>query len=211
MYKLLLVYIFLFFVPVFQYDNQGINQRIVDYIELTDKEFKALIESSNIGFMEVFQKNPLDVNTDGEFTYLLFGKVPNSVEGLQYRYNNIFKVEKQEIVIEEENSIEIVHKLIYKNSFLKVFFNSVKNTDDIVSGKIENKEIALALDIHVGMSKKDFFNKIFANGINVDFHALDTFQNMNFIGEIKQKLVFKEDTLNKVILTSDYDWIPFEL
>lgn len=226
MYKYLLINIFLLFAVCFQWNKQislelhktaesaFINQpvQVKDYSKLTDEDFKALIESSNIGYMQVFQKNPLDVNTDGEFTYLLFGSVPNTVFGLQHRYCNMFTIEKQEITIKEMNdTVMIVNKLKYKNSFLKVYFNGATNTNDIVSGKIENMEIGMALGIHIGIPKKDFFNKIFAKGSNVDFHALDTFRNMNGNGEIKQEFVFKADTLNKVILTSDYDWIPFDL
>jgi len=179
--------------------------------QLTAEEIQELADGSRIGPMTIYNtKDALEVTSEGELTNSLLGE-DYSISGLQQHYNQVFNDNRQEIKDEESGEIQIINKLFFKESFVKVYYNPIKKQDDIVSGKIVNKELFMVKNIQLGISKKDFFDKIFKDASTFDFSTIDIFRNSDLMGDILQEFIFKADTLNQVILTSNYDWIPFEL
>jgi hypothetical protein len=192
-------------------NEQPIKKEVKDFAEITESELQTLIGSSKIGRVLVFRRDSvLEISSDRTLTYALLGK-NNSVKNLQEHFGNIFNVEHQEIVNEMFEELQKVSKLTYKESFVKTYINPEIGKNNIVSGKIENAEIILAEGIHVGISKDDFFGKLFKDASSYDFSIVDTFYNGDEAGEIHQYFIFSADTLKQVILKSEYDWIPFDL
>jgi hypothetical protein len=135
---------------------------------------------------------------------------------IQYRYNNIFTIEHDTIIVVEwSDKPRVVSKFIYNNSFFKIYYNDIKKQFDIVSGIIADKEIFMLNkinNIQIGMSKNKFFYEFFDyNTSKYDFSMVDTLRNGDMRGEITQTFIFEKDTLKKVVLSSSYDWIPFDL
>ena len=178
--------------------------------EITETELQTLVEGSKIGRVLVFRRDSVfEISSDKTLTYAILGN-NNSVESLQERFDNIFKEEHKEIKNEMFEKPQIVSKLLYKESFIKTYFNSEVGKNDIVSGKITDREIVLAKGIHIGESKKDFFAKIFMDAPSYDFSEVDTFYNGDEMGEIHQYFIFRADTLRQVLIKSEYEWIPFD-
>ena len=176
----------------------------LDVVKMTDSDFYQLTKESFMDIELLLKGTKLDIISTGDLTYELFGS-SNDIKKLQKRYNNMFTVEQQ--VINDEK----IHKLKYKDSFIKVYYNSYKDDYDIVSGSIANEEIKMIWNISIGMHKNDFFKILFQNSFKYNFQGIDTVSNQDYLGDNQQYFIFKADTLNKIVLESNYDWIPSEL
>lgn len=186
-------------------------QELIDFTELTKKELSELEHDSKTGRMIIYDNsNILKMLTDGGITYYPFGKA-NDVEFIKQLYKNIFEIEEQKISHEFSKEVQVVNKLSFGNSFLKLYYNSTTKRTDIVSGRIVDKQIGLNSGIRIGQSKKEFFKKIFLKSDRYNFSLVDTVWNGNEPGDIQQVYIFKKGNLKEIIFKSDYDWIPFEL
>ncbi len=144
------------------------------------------------------------VTSSGLLTNQILCVDPNPEE-LQINNKNIFDIRKD--TIENSEGIFYIYKLTYKDSFIKVFYNEVTSSDDIVSAIIRDKEIKMINDVHIGMSKKTFTEKVLENSIEL---KSDVFINQDEAGDIKQTFYFLNDELKEVRIESGYDWIDFE-
>ncbi|MDR1348096.1 MAG: hypothetical protein LBJ63_06695 [Prevotellaceae bacterium] len=130
-----------------------------------------------------------------------------SVSYLQNLNNNIFDVEYQIFNLDEfQLSLQ---KLLYKDSFIKLRFDSIERLSYVISAKIKDKDIHLLNDMQIGMLKQDFFEKLF-NAEYSNFEKMDTINNADERGEIDQYYIFEADTLKEIIIKSNGD-IPLDL
>lgn len=141
-------------------------------------------------------------------TYSLLGEEDDiSVSYLQNLNNNIFDVEYQIFNLDEfQLSLQ---KLLYKDSFIKLRFDSIERLSYVISAKIKDKDIHLLNDMQIGMLKQDFFEKLF-NAEYSNFEKMDTINNADERGEIDQYYIFEADTLKEIIIKSNGD-IPLDL
>lgn len=144
------------------------------------------------------------VTSSGLLTNQILCVEPNPEE-LQIKNKNIFDVRKD--IVEDSEEIFYIYKLAYKDSFIKVFYNEITSSDDIVSAIIRDREIKMINNIHIGMSKKTFSEKVLENSIEL---KPDVFINQDEAGDIKQTFYFANDELKEVRIESGYDWIDFE-
>jgi len=190
-------------------ENKNVNLKIEDLKDvhfLTKDEINELEKESKIGNMIIFKIGmTMSIASDGELTYYLLG-YNLSDYSIQYRFKQIFSLNHQEIKDDDFSESKKISKFVFNQSFLKIC-----NQTDIVSGRIKDKEVFMPLNIYIGISKKNFFEKIFNNSNQYDFSIVDTFSNGNEIGDIIQDFIFKNDTLKEVVIKSDYDWISFDL
>lgn len=172
------------------------------------KEMEELNNNSRIGSIVINQiGDTLDIITTGPFTYNLLG-YDNSPEGLRHSLSLEMNVEEKILNDGEEDCI--VKKNTYKNSFIKVYFNSYEGRYDITSAKILDKEFSLLYDIHIGMSKISFFRKIFKDSTVYDFSRIKVFVNADAFGDIVSSYIFENDILKEIVINSNYEWIPFD-
>lgn len=169
---------------------------------------EELNNNSRIGSIVINQiGDTLDIITTGPFTYNLLG-YDNSPEGLRHSLSLEMNVEEKILNDGEEDCI--VKKNTYKNSFIKVYFNSYEGRYDITSAKILDKEFSLLYDIHIGMSKISFFRKIFKDSTVYDFSRIKVFVNADAFGDIVSSYIFENDILKEIVINSNYEWIPFD-
>lgn len=165
-------------------------------------------ESMNILMynMQVYASSPkqVAVTSSGLLINQILCVDPNPEE-LQINNKNIFDIRKD--TIENSEGIFYIYKLTYKDSFIKVFYNEVTSSDDIVSAIIRDNEIKMINNIHIGMSKKTFSEKVLENSIEL---KSDIFINQDEAGDIKQTFYFANDELKEIRIESVYDWIDFE-
>ena len=65
--------------------------------------------------------------------------------------------------------------------------------------------------IHIGMSKKDFFDKMFEKTIKYDFSKVKVLKNGDLNGDISQTYFFSNGLLRRIIIQSSYDWVPLDI
>jgi hypothetical protein len=212
-YKFLLLFYCVSF-SYFSFSNNSEN--INDVIELERDSLKEIVELSKefslyskIGNLLIYEYNDADtifsVISGGNLSYFPFGCF-NTPEIIVHHLNLDFTIKK--IFVEEEgfSEIQTIDKLTFKDSFIKIYNNSITESYDIMFSKIIDKEIMLLSDIHIGMSKKDFFNKIFFEDVPFDFEKIEMFVNSDEMGSITQNFIFKDNKLEQIIMDSDYDW-----
>jgi hypothetical protein len=193
-------------------DNQNdtLSNKHKKIRDLSIKELHELEERSKIGRMIIFGAGEtLSISSDGELTYAILGR-GNRPNTLQSRYNDIFKIDRDYIKNSESMQDQLITRLNFRNSFIKLYDNPEKKVTDIVSARIEDKEIVVAYNIKIGMLRSDFFNHIFIDSENYDFSSVDTVSNGDESGDMLQFFIFKKNTLNEIIIKSDYNWIPFD-
>jgi hypothetical protein len=203
-------------------DSSGIvNANVLETIG-EENVYRELDIHSNIGSMTIYRvdsnsinSNHLYIITDEKLTYSLLGD-GLSDEMVQYRYNNIFTIEHDTIIDAEwSDEPQVVSRFIYNKSFFKVHNDKINKEFSLVSGIIADKEIFMLNEIdnmRIGMSKRQFFSMIFDyNASKYDFSMVDTLTNSDTMGDNMQTFIFEKDTLKKVVLSSSYDWIPFDL
>jgi hypothetical protein len=159
----------------------------------------------------IFGVHTVYVLTDDILTYYLLGSF---VSWNHFKNTHYYFEDNKQFVEDKEAGIQdTIHEFTYKESFVKAFWHNNDNTLNIVSGQIINGEIKLVENIHVGMSKNNLLQKIFSPDtmLKFDFERVDTLINSATTSDIKQNYIFDNDTLKKIIIESDYDWIPFDL
>lgn len=156
--------------------------------------------------IQIHESSPeqVTVTSSGLLTDQILCVEPNPEE-LQIKNKNIFDVRKD--TVEDSEEIFYIYKLTYKDSFIKVFYNEITSSDDIVSAIIRDREIKMINNIHIGMSKKTFSEKVLENSIEL---KPDVFINQDEAGDMKQTFYFSNDELKEVRIESGYDWIDFE-
>lgn len=184
-----------------------------DLIHFNDiDKFQHNIKIGHILLFEHGQETSIASND--WLTYGLLG-YDHHPEAIKDFFKNINFEEQIELIEDVEEMAfdepQTIYKLIYKDSFIKVYLNSYKENFDIISARIIDKELLLANKITVGMCKYDFFNTLFNNIIQSDIDIIEIFRNGDELGEIDQIFIFKNDTLSEIIIKSDYSWIPFDL
>ena len=65
--------------------------------------------------------------------------------------------------------------------------------------------------IHIGMLKKDFFDKMFEKTIKYDFSKVKVLKNGDLNGDISQTYFFSNGLLRRIIIQSFYDWVPLDI
>jgi hypothetical protein len=177
---------------------------------LSINELQKLEQSSKIGRMIIFDNGKnLNFSSDGELSYAIFGR-DNRPNTLQSRYNDLFKIDHVYIKTPVFTQDQLITRLKFRNSFIKLYDNPEEKVTDIVSARIADKGIIVAFNIKIGMSLSDFFDHIFVDSKNYDFSSVDTVINGDELGEIKQFFIFKRNKLKEILIKSDYDWNPFK-
>lgn len=134
-------------------------------------------------------------------THLYFNK--KNTPGYQY---------EEEVYQELNESPDTVVKISKGGSFMKMYRNEVKGSFDVVSGIIRsNNDLVFPKNIRIGVNRDVLLSGIFQGSIP------DSVKNVRIIrcGEIAEgnyyEFRFKNDTLNEIIIDSDYDWINKEI
>jgi hypothetical protein len=150
-------------------------------------------------------KDTLWITSTSDFLYFPFGLF-KSISEFKKRFKLAWKQN-----IEEDRSDEIprynykVYKMIFKNSFVKLFKDDEKNEVEIVSGKIINPELLLTNQIKIGIDKKVFLLKFFnktpetildkINVVKLESGLLGMWHYYKFKDNILQEIIFKTDYL----------------
>lgn len=173
------------------------------------KELDEFCAKSKIGPIEVFQTgDTLYISSEGTLTnYLLGGDY--STNGLKQFLKLDFNIEKQ--TVNDGDQDRIARKFTYKRSFIKTVYNSHYEDYQIVSADIVDKDFILMDSIHIGMSKKDFFDKMFEKTIKYDFSKVKVLKNGDLNGDISQTYFFSNGLLRRIIIQSSYDWVPLDI
>jgi hypothetical protein len=178
--------------------------------ELSENEEHIFLKGSKIGRIIIFRNNNvLDISSDQDLTYSIFG-ANNSIQGLQNKYKNIFKLEYIKITDESPDTYNVLNKLTFEESQIITVLNPDTKKYDIVSSKITDQEIVLEKGIHVGMPKDVFFSKLFENSSSHNFSEIDTFLNGDELGSIQQFFIFELNALSKIEIKTDYEWLIVE-
>lgn len=119
---------------------------------------------------------------------------------------------EEEVYQELSESPDTVVKISKGGSFMKMYRNEVKGSFDVVSGIIRsNNDLIFPKNIRIGINREVLLRGIFQGSIP------DSVKNVRIIrcGEIAEgnyyEFRFKNDTLNEIIIDSDYDWINKEI
>jgi hypothetical protein len=192
-----------------------------DVSVLTDAEKHALMEGCDIG--EVIDSDisgkSFRIITCGQFSDCLTGCGSSSAQSIQQRYNGMFEIKEKAVFDEEFDEYLKFSILYYKNSYIAVYRQEgttvvsdreITLEDNIISAEIKDADIMLNRTIHAGMTKDGFFGKIFNNAGMYDFKHIDTFQNSPPIDGLTQDFIFRNDTLERIVLSSDFDLIPLD-
>ena len=173
------------------------------------KELDEFSAKSKIGPIEVFQTgDTLCISSEGTLTnYLLGGDY--SSNGLKQFLKLDFNIEKQ--TVNDGDQDRIARKFAYKRSFIKTVYNSYYEDYRIVSADIVDKDFILMDSIHIGMLKKDFFDKMFEKTIKYDFSKVKVLKNGDLNGDISQTYFFSNGLLRRIIIQSSYDWVPLDI
>lgn len=195
-----------------EYANDLTENLHRDFTNLSVSEAQDCFNRSSLIGRVIIHNNgrTLNISSDGILTYQLFG-TDYSPDALQSRFGNVYDVERRNINVEIDDTLEVVTILSYKNSFLKIYYNAELSRTDIAAGRIKDEEIVLVSAMHIGITKEVFFDNLLLNSSQYDFGKIDTVKNGNEMGEVQQIFVFSGNSLSEIILKSNYEWIPFEL
>lgn len=192
--------------------TKGISNRKYTKVlsELSENEECIFSKGSKIGRIIIFRNsNILDISSDQELTYSIFGS-DNSIQGLQDKYKNIFILEYLRRTDDSLDVYNTLNKLTFEESQIITVLNPDTKKYDIVASTITDPEIVIEKGIHVGMSKDVFFSKLFEKATNYNFNEIDTFLNGDELGSIQQSFIFKKNTLSKIEIKTDYEWLIVE-
>jgi hypothetical protein len=110
-----------------------------------------------------------------------------------------------------ENQKKTVDVYFFEKSFLKEYYNAHHQVmrKDLVCGKIDDNSLLSNSSIKIGMTKTDFFERIFQpNEILKKINRLDIYENE--LGDAFTSYRFVNNTLKEIVFDSDYDWIDKE-
>lgn len=158
-----------------------------------------ILSSSQIG-------DTLELVSDDSLVWKPF-VVELSVEELQRRYGNVFKVDDQSNVIElqgEEVKIILIKNISVENAEkLAEHHHTAVPTCSIKEIEISNPLIELQYGIRVGMNKEDFFKMInFSPAVGNSVNIVQIFDPPGEM--IEQSYVFKDGKLEVIKMKSPY-------
>jgi len=186
------------------------KKEIKDISHLTKEDINELENKSKIGSMIIYEiGRTMGIISDGELTNSLLGKDLSDI-GIQNRFRHIFTIEHQEISNASYPTPQKISKFVFNQSFLKIYYDNEVGQYVIAPGRIKNEEIFMPFNICIGISRKNFFDRIFNDANQYEFSTVDTLSNGDEMGEIHQDFIFKNDALKEVIIKSVCDWIPFD-
>jgi len=194
------------------YASQWFSSLDIEKLAKCSKEFIDIMYKKN---------DTLDIGSGGNLIYKPFGFEMDSllISSIQIKHGNIFHETIERIEIDEtgEEKLRIV-LLEYKNSFVKCvlygdsfFPSNAKELAEyhyqepekvrIVFAKISDPDIMLIYDIKIGLSKSDFFKKIFADCSTSAIKDVNIIYNEDMLGDyLKQTFIFKNERLVNVIM-----------
>lgn len=174
--------------------------------ELPDSLFiQELMNRQRIGIKLLStSSDTLEAISDGELTWRPFMETI-SINSLQRINDNIFEVSRSSEANLFTKGQGFTLYLKYDKSFIKLKLAEADSSANLISAKIENDKIQLAYGIRIGMSKRDFFSKIFTDPPVELFSRINVFRNFDPPGEfIEQSFVFERDTLVRIIMQAPY-------
>jgi hypothetical protein len=189
--------------------NNIMQEKITVDGNLNKNHISMLEARSSIkAFIDRVEQNKILLRSDGQITNHLLGD-ELSHERLNNRFNVILNKEIQHytlIGVEQE-----VFKYTFKDSFIKIFHYKEDNKNYLVCGRLVDEGFSTALDISIGMSKDEFFSRLFHEISNYDFSSIDTIVNYSSDGGMNQKFIFNNNFLKEIQISSYMTWIDFEL
>jgi hypothetical protein len=159
----------------------------------------------NVSLLKVYRSN-ISFASDGELTDNLLGS-NLSKEGLTKRFRLDFKEDTQ--YYELLGQKRMVYKYTYKSSFFKIYNYEEVGKNYLACGKIVDPEISVPYGIRIGMTKEDFFSKVFIYYNKFDFNGIDTVRNGDEEGGMRQYFIFGQNRLVEILIESDMTWISF--
>jgi hypothetical protein len=178
--------------------------------QYSNYKLKNVAENSESKFLMLIEKGKtLSICCAWENYSNLFGSIAK--KDLLRNYNFLeYKEEKFKRIDQEED--QIVKNYLYDNSFLKTYFLPEDNSEVLVSASISSERFILRNNIHIGMRKDNFLEKLFDKA---DIQSLMKFDTINIgeneMGELEYYYIFNENRLNKIIVDTDFDWFDKEL
>jgi hypothetical protein len=143
------------------------------------------------------KKDTLEIVSTMAFLYYPFGKF-KTFDSLRHSLI-IFKDS-----LEVDSLNNKLHRMTFKNSFLKFYFDDDKKAFEIVSGEIRDQNIILLNNIRVGITKIDFIN-IFFNGIaSKQVEGIKIIKIISGLEGIIHYYNFNNDILTSIKLDTDY-------
>lgn len=175
--------------------------------EFSNYKLKEIANRSNQNFLMLHQKNKtLSICCAWKYFSNIFGSLEK--KDLQNRYP--FLTHKEERF--RLDSIEIINKYYFNDSFLKTYYYKHINSEILVCGSITDKEFVLRHNIRIGMDKGLFLGLLFDKK---DIDTLIKFDTINIgedeLGGREYYYIFKNRELIKIIIDSDVDWVDKEL
>jgi hypothetical protein len=175
--------------------------------EFSNYKLKEIANRSNQNFLMLHEKNKtLSICCAWKYFSNIFG--PLEKKDLQNKYPFLNHKEERFRL----DSIEIINKYYFHDSFLKTYFYKPINSETLVCGSITDKEFVLRHNIQIGMDKGIFLGLLFDEK---DINTLIKFDTIN-IGEDESGgreyyYIFNNRELIKIIIDSDVDWVDKEL
>lgn len=164
-------------------------------------------------YIMYWKDNYVQIVTNEDFMKNIFIAEP-TVKYFQSRYNDIFQVDK--IKLDNDYNENIAYKLVFKDSYVVIHHYIYEGVDcdqykkidshNIAYGIIRDKGIELKYNIHIGMNKEDILIEKFGFP---HIQSIDTLSFGDEMGDIGQQFIFKGDTLEKVLISSNYDFVEF--
>lgn len=143
-------------------------------------------------------KDTLSFVSVGWFYYYPLGKF-DKIEDVQKDYP-IFSLKIEDI--KEENETNRLYRMIFKQSFIKLFYQPDTELMEIVSGKIQDKEIEFVDGIRVGVTKEKFLATLFNE--KVDLKEIQVFRIYSALDGINHTYSFDKNILKTIFLDTDY-------
>jgi hypothetical protein len=147
------------------------------------------------------KEDTLEIVSTASFLYYPFGKF-KTLNNL----NQALKIFKDSLEIDSSvaPSPEKLHRMTYKNSFLKFFYDDEKKTYEIVSGQIRDPEVTLLNNIKVGITKSDFMNIFFNRVTPKQMEGIKIIKMVSGLDGIFDYYYFDNDILTSIKLDTDY-------
>jgi len=117
-----------------------------------------------------------------------------------------FNIANKEYTIKKETAQGKItlHRLIYKNSFVKFVQDEENHLYQIVSAKIIDKEIVLNSGIHTGMPMQQILSILFYKNTIQHFKQVKVIELISALDGIQHYYIFKNAYLNCIVLNTDY-------
>lgn len=190
-------------------DQKVMQDKVIVGKNLSMDQISELEEKSRIdAFIAKVEGNKILIRSDGQLTNFFLGN-ELTLENLNERFNYMLSEEIQHYDL--MGTKQEVIKYTFKNSFFKVFHYKETNKTYLVCGRLVDEGFKSALNLSIGMKKDEFFSKLFYGLSIYDFSSIDTVENVSSDGGMNQKFVLDNHSLKEIIITTNMDWIDFEI